>query len=116
MIRSSWLHSSCANLILLKTSTPPGWGEPCLTARRDRPTRRSEADQRSDHRSGGATSKKAGWSVVTPSGSISMWVNPCFPCDRLLNLPSSPRIGGYCGVNWVPQTCPELVDTSTHTG
>jgi hypothetical protein len=22
----------------------------------------------------------------------------------------------YCGVNWVPQTCPELVDTSTRTG
>jgi hypothetical protein len=22
----------------------------------------------------------------------------------------------YCGVNWVPQTCPELVETSTWTG
>jgi hypothetical protein len=22
----------------------------------------------------------------------------------------------YCGVNWVLQTCPELVDTSTRTG
>jgi hypothetical protein len=21
----------------------------------------------------------------------------------------------YCGVNWVPQTCPELVETSTRT-
>jgi hypothetical protein len=26
------------------------------------------------------------------------------------------RVLCYCGVNWVEQTCPELVDTSTRTG
>jgi hypothetical protein len=37
--------------------------------------------------------------------------------------PSGPRVCDhagiplcYCGVNWVSQTCPELVDTSTWTG